>query len=359
MRDEERSGITSRRPSPPSSDGDLFVCPVCGGSLSDRHGPETRCLECARTYPIDDGIPLLFCANEWDSERDVTAAVQAFYDDSPFPDYEELDDAASLKEKARRGIFARLLDEQLSPRACVLDAGCGTGQLTNFLGLAPARTVVGADLCLSSLRLAQQFRRHNRIDNVTFAQMNLFRPALRSARFDLVISNGVLHHTSRPFDGLMSLSRLVKPGGHLILGLYNTLGRLPTDLRRGLFRLTGDRFQFLDPRLRTAGLGTARRRSWFRDQYKHPHESKHSIDQALRWLDAVGMDFVNAIPKLRPLERISEKEALFQVSPRGSRLDHLLVELGMLLAGGREGGLFVVIGRKRNPIGTDAVGRAS
>ena len=259
----------------------MLLCPACEGSLRTLREAALECVACHRQFAIEGGIPCLFHPHDCGDEDDVTDAVQAFYEESPFPDYERVDDPAALKEKARRGVFARLLDDQLPAGAAVLDAGCGTGQLTNFLGLATGRTVVGADLCLSSLRLAQAFKTDNRIDSVTFLQMNLFRPALRPEGFDLVITNGVLHHTSRPFVGLRSLSRLVKPGGYLVVGLYNSLGRLPTDLRRALFRLTGNRLQSLDPRLRGGGLGDARRRSWFRDQYQHPHETKHSIGKAI------------------------------------------------------------------------------
>lgn len=282
------------------------------------------------------------------SESDVTGTVRAFYEANPFPDYDDLDSAASLKEKARRGVFARLLDEQIPDGARVLDAGCGTGQLGNFLALTPGRTVAAADLCLRSLRLAQAFKRANRIEAAAFLQMNLLRPALRPESFHLVIANGVLHHTSAPRRAFRSLAELVKQGGFFVVGLYNRYGRLPTDLRRLVFRMTGGRGRFLDPRLRAAGVGDARKRSWFMDQYRHPHESKHTIGEVLGWFDEHGFDFVNAVPKLRPFEPLADDEELFTPRPRGNALDHFLVQAGMLLGGGREGGLFVMIGRKRS-----------
>lgn len=41
-------------------------------------------------------------------------------------------------------------------------------------------------------------------------------------------------------------------------------------------------------------------------------------------------------------------ERLFEKSPQGGRVDHFLVQLGMLLRGGREGGFFVMLGRRRD-----------
>jgi hypothetical protein len=46
------------------------------------------------------------------------------------------------------------------------------------------------------------------------------------------------------------------------------------------------------------------------------------------------------------LLQLSPQEKLFEASPRGTGLDHFLVQLGMLLSGGREGGFFVMIGRR-------------
>lgn len=281
-------------------------------------------------------------------ESEVTERVRAFYEKNPFPDYDDLDSAGSLRDKARRGVFARLLDEQIPAGARVLDAGCGTGQLGNFLALAPGRTVVSADFCLSSLGLAQAFRRAHRIDGAAFVRMDLFRPAFAPQSFHVVISNGVLHHTADPFRAFRSLGRLVKRGGYFVVGLYNAWGRLPTDLRRLVFRLTGDRLLFLDPRLRDAGVGAAKKRSWFLDQYRHPHETRHTFGEVLGWLDACGFELTSTVPKLRAFEPFADDEQLFAPHPRGNALDRFLVQAGMLVAGGKDGGLFVTIGRRRS-----------
>jgi SAM-dependent methyltransferase len=172
------------------------------------------------------------------------------------------------------------------------------------------RTVIGADLCLNSLRLAKAFRDRCSIANAQFVQMNLFRPPFPDATFDLVVCNGVLHHTSDPRAGFDALARKVKPGGHVIIGLYNHLGRLPTLWRRALIERFGDRFASLDPRLRGSKLNTGRWAAWFMDQYRHPHESRHSIAEVSRWYDAAGFDVVFTIPPAGG-ETFTEDTALF------------------------------------------------
>jgi SAM-dependent methyltransferase len=300
-----------------------------------------------RRYPVVDGIPCLFAPNEWpDGKSDVTEMVKSFYEDTPFPNYDDLDGRESLLTKARRGVFARLLDEQLGRPAMVLEAGCGTGQLANFLGMGWGRTVIGADLCLNSLRLAKSFRDRCSIANVQFVQMNLFRPPFEDGTFDLVISNGVLHHTSDPEGGFHSIARKLKPGGHVIVGLYNWLGRLPTLWRRRLIEIFGERWAALDPRLRGSRLDSGRWAAWYLDQYRHPHESKHSMAEVGKWFDLSGIDLTFTIPPVGG-EDFTEDTQLFRPRPSHGNLGYVVSELEMLLTGGRDGGLYTMIGRKR------------
>ncbi len=324
---------------------DLLRCPVDGTPLI--WNPLTGRLESGcRSFAIQAGIPCLFVPNQWPADRaDVTGIVQQFYERTPFPNYDDLDSRDSLRRKARDGVLARLLDEQISHTATILEVGCGTGQLTNFLGMGWGRTVIGADLCMNSLILAETFRDRFSINNAYFVQMNLFKPPFRKECFDVVVSKGVLHHTSDCRAAFRSIAPLVKSGGVIIVGLYNRLGRLPTLWRRRLIDRFGAMGALLDHRLRDRGEA-ARREAWFMDQYKHPHETRHSIDEVLGWFDAAGFEFTQCIPTIGDAE-ISEDMRLFERRSAGRYLDRLSTELEMLLTGGADGGLFVMIGRRR------------
>ncbi len=322
---------------------EILACPACREKL-DLEDQAIRCLSCQACFPVDDGIPLLLASNDGQTQQ-VTEIVKAFYEENPFPNYDDFDSKQGLIEKAKRGVFARLLDEQIPKGARVLEVGCGTGQLTNFLGIHWDRQVLGTDICLNSLRLAKAFRDKSGIKNAEFVQMNLFKPAFRAGAFDLVISNGVLHHTSDPLGGFMTISRLVKPGGCIVIGLYNRIGRLTTDLRRVLFRLSGNRLRKLDAHMRNRNYNETRKRAWFMDQYKHPQESKHSYDEVIDWFESGGFEFLFSIPKI-DLSPFSEWEKLFESHDKGTRLARLATQLGMLLTGGVDGALFIMIGRR-------------
>lgn len=323
---------------------EIFACPVCGEEVAVRD-QAIQCLNssCRTAFPVENGIPLLFAKEE--QTQNVTDIVKTFYEENPFPNYDDLDSRQSLIEKARRGIFARLLDEQIPKAARVLEVGCGTGQLSNFLGMHWDRQVFGVDICLNSLQLAKAFSDKARITNAAFLQMNLFKPAFCAGVFDIVIANGVLHHTGDPVRGFLSISRLVKPGGCIIIGLYNKIGRLATDFRRALFRLSGDRLHVLDAHIRNRKYNETRKRAWFMDQYKHPQESKHSYDEVMNWFESNGFEFLFSIPKIDP-SPFSEHERLFEPQGKGTQMARFVTQLGMLLSGGVDGGLFMMIGRR-------------
>ncbi len=295
---------------------------------------------------MTDGIPSLFAPNDASFQGDVTELVKAFYEETPFPNYDGFDSRASLMDKARKGVFAALLDEQLPKDALVLEAGCGTGQLSNFLGMSWRRRVVAGDMCLNSLRLAKRFADTYSVRNVGFMQFNLFRPPFRDESFDVIVSNGVLHHTGDCEGGFRALLSKLKPGGYFVMGLYNALGRLPTLWKRGLFRTFGPSLYFLDHRLSDWHREPERVKAWFMDQYRHPHETRHSMSEVLDWFERYGVDFVNGIPHLDG-SAFESRESLFAPHAAGSRLSRTMTELNMLAGGGKDGGLFIMIGRKR------------
>lgn len=299
-------------------------------------------------YPIEEGIPRLFVptTDTGSNGQDVTEVVKQFYEQTPFPNYDDLDTQRALLEKARAGLFARLLNEQIPYSARVVEVGCGTGQLTNFLSIAH-RAVIGVDVCLNSLRLAQRFKMDNGLERATFAQMNLFRPGLRDGFFDFVISNGVLHHTSDTRRAFQRICRLAKPGGYVVVGLYNAFSRKLHYARRSLFRWTGLTSTWLDPHFGRMGA-IGKREAWFRDQYCHPHESCHSLDEVLGWMEENDLEFVNSIPKPALGPDLTASESLFAPRHPGNSVTRLLSQLGSIGNGYREGGFFIMIGRRRS-----------
>lgn len=324
---------------------DMLQCPACSSDLVF-NANEVQCSGGHR-FPIRNNVPLLFWQDgaEPVPVKKVTENVKAFYEETPFPNYDGMETVGDLIEAAQKGIFASLLNDQLPFNVRVLEVGCGTGQLSNFLGISN-RFVFGTDMCLHSLELAQKFRDRHELERTGFYQMNLFYPAFKEESFHFVICNGVLHHTADPFGGFRSIAKLVKKGGFILIGLYNKYGRLATDIRRMIFNAFNDRFRFLDPLLHGTEKGDIKKNAWFRDQYKHPHESKHTFQEVLGWFERTGYSFTNSIPKLRLFERMSPQEQLFRKNPVSTRTEHFLAQIPMIFSGNANGGFFFMIGQR-------------
>jgi SAM-dependent methyltransferase len=321
-----------------------LVSPASGKNLIFTADGQLRTADGRERYAIEDGILRLFVEEPDSSSHKITRTVQTFYEDAPFPNYNGYDSLESFLKRAIRGVFANMLAAQIPMNAKVLEVGCGTGQLSNYLAATTMAHFYAADMTLASLKLGREFAVKYDIPGITFLQMNLFRPCIRPASMDIVISNGVLHHTADTQRAFKSIAPLVKPGGHIIVGLYNWIGRVRTNLRRAVYRLVGERALVLDPHLRQS-LEPEKRRAWINDQYRHPQERRHAFSEVLRWLEDENFAFVSSIPKIRG--QFTENERLFFTQNPGTPFDRFAAALGMIFSHGGEGGLFIVIGRRK------------
>jgi SAM-dependent methyltransferase len=316
---------------------ELLACPRCQGALDAR----LRCAACGATHRSEGGIPDLRL------EADArTEAVRAFYTQAPFPNYPPRDSHAWLRARAERSELLRLLDRAIAGDARVLELGCGTGQLSLFLASAD-RLVIGADLTRASLALAESARQRYGVTRALFVETDLRAPGLKPRAFDVVYSSGVLHHTPDPRASFAAMARLARPGGIVVVGLYNAYARLPHRLRRGLARLTGLRFVALDPVLRDRRAEPARREAWLRDQYLHVEEHRHTLSEVQGWFRENGVEYLRAYPDTLLANEPLREGALFSAVEDDWPFENVLAQLSWAHTLSHEGGLFVAIGRAR------------
>ncbi|HKY82880.1 MAG TPA: methyltransferase domain-containing protein [Sphingobium sp.] len=312
----------------------LLACPRCGGRL----GEALRCGDCGEGYAEADGIADLRLPGDVRTER-----VRAFYAQAPFPGYPPRDSIDWLRARAERSAFAAQLDAAIPYDARIVEVGCGTGQMSLYLARGD-RIVIAADLCRASLELGAAAARRLGIDRVHFVETDVHHPGLRAGAFDVVYCSGVLHHTPDPQAAFAPVARLARPGGLVILGLYNRYARLPHRLRRLAARLSGWRWIPADPVLDERHAEPERREAWLRDQYRHPEEHRHGLAEVRRWFAANGIDYVRAIPSAL-LGGSGEEQALTQAEEGGWWMEDMLAQLGWMRALAAEGGLFVTVGR--------------
>ncbi len=312
---------------------ELLACPMCRGPLDS----EWSCQGCGTRHPAGDGIPDLRLPGDARTET-----VRQFYDRAPFPGYRARDSLEELRTRAERSAFVRLLDTAIALDARIVEIGCGTGQMSLYLARAD-RIVIGADLTRASLKLGAAAARRFGVSGVQFVETDLHRPGLRAGAFDVVYASGVLHHTPDPRQSFVRLLPLLRPGGIIVLGLYNAFARIPLRLRRIVARLTQFRWIPFDPVLRDRESEPGRREAWMRDQYRHPEEHRHTVAEVRRWFADNDVEYLRTYPSVLMGEETGD---LFAADEDNWGMEAWLAQTGWMATLGYEGGLFMTIGRR-------------
>lgn len=206
----------------------LLCCPDCGAtfSLVSARGknPEIvsgtlRCEGCDSNFPIEDGLPVIL-RSDIRSER----TRQSFVKQWKLHEQRRFEQETIYGKSQQEGLHdfqqAFGIADPASLQNCViLDAGCGSGALTADIGkAAPGATVIGVDFS-ESARLA--FERCRELSNVHVIQADLSRPPLAPRTFDLIWSEGVIHHTPNTQRSFSSLAPLARSGGKLYIWIYS------------------------------------------------------------------------------------------------------------------------------------------
>lgn len=173
-----------------------------------------KCQDCARVFPIVDGIPdMVVEGGEYDSFREKEMRQ---WDEQ----------AENYDEKRMReliywaGVEATV--EALKPQDgdMVLDAGCGTG-LTVRGYCRPSLRVVALDLSLESLKYLRKTLNHPAAD---FVKGDLTAVPFASDAFDKVMCSNAI--TQIPSGGLrrncaQELGRVARPKGRIVVTAQN------------------------------------------------------------------------------------------------------------------------------------------
>jgi len=282
---------------------------------------------------------------------DTTVKVTDFYKTAPFPNFDDFQTKHDLTKIVENNIFLKDLKNHIGFGKTFIEVGSGTCQLSLALATNTNNLIVALDPTKDSLKLGKNFAKSNDINNVIFLNADIFDDPCENNFFDYVWCSGVLHHTNNPKKGFEIIASWVKPNGLIIIGLYNTIGRLRTNFRQIIFNVMGRSkiakkiVKLLDPHLRK-NLSEAKNNAWFRDQYEHPIESKHSIDEVITWFDKNNIEFLGGVPGTNfdgSFKKINEMNG-----NKGSYLSRLYAQIMMLFSPlGGEGGLFLVIGQKK------------
>ncbi len=105
----------------------------------------------------------------------------------------------------------------------ILDAGCGTGEISCFL--SKHGKVTGIDFSEKSIEIANKLKDRFEIKNVSFDVGDLTTIKLNK-KFDYIFSMGVLHHIPEMDKAIQNLKSHLKEGGIFVINVYNKYGKI-------------------------------------------------------------------------------------------------------------------------------------
>jgi SAM-dependent methyltransferase/uncharacterized protein YbaR (Trm112 family) len=329
---------------------DRLVCPSCRGPLTlqpfaSREEGVLLCAACRVWYPISRGVPVLLdfpgpfhsrFASEHAAElqrltphgpprgapRPGEAAVQQSFTDEWEPTSGgELSFTYSPEdlEALNRQVWLKWLQRDGRELATVLDAGCGIGRETLALHAVTGAEVFGVDLNLALLGSAAVAEAP---PGVHFVVASLFALPFQAASFDLVYSQGVLHHTYSTEKAFRAIAAHAGEDGFLFVWLYafeDHLGlrgrhgrgfrggvaveralrplvsRSPAAVRDAFFASTTRlAHPLLRPRMRHAAeWGRADTETFLRDWLSPPYAHRHRWNEVIEWFEQLGFEIVD------------------------------------------------------------------
>jgi 2-polyprenyl-3-methyl-5-hydroxy-6-metoxy-1,4-benzoquinol methylase len=101
---------------------------------------------------------------------------------------------------------------QPTPNMAMLDYGCGTGLVSLFL--APhVGNVTAADSSEGMLTVLRQKTERSGVTTIRSVRLDLERDPLPGERYDLIVTNMVMHHVADTLSLLWKFHALLRPGG--------------------------------------------------------------------------------------------------------------------------------------------------
>lgn len=217
-------------------EGNLLSCPVCRAqnfrinSTEIEHIQDILCLQCYTKFQGLNGIPLMIPPLE--NQSRVKQEIQAFWKDLYHAAYAghaettsstmflaQLDQLQKLFETREHLAVTEMPIHNLEGKI-VLEVGPGAGAHSSLFCHRGAR-MIAMDLTLDRvISTVQKFDLIPSPHKSMALQGDAENMPFPDNTFDIVYSNGVLHHTPRTDKAIEEVFRVLKPGGKAIIMLY-------------------------------------------------------------------------------------------------------------------------------------------
>ena len=239
-------------------------------------------------------------------DRDLQRRTAAHYEAHPFDFMTEADEAAI--DAIQPPPFRTFVGKHVTGASQAAEIGCGPGRGTMYLAPKCAG-LVALDISQHSLALARK-----RAPDARFVRATNVQLPLPDSSFDIVISDGVIHHTPDAKAAFDENARILRMGGFYYLGVYRKGGRYDFIYNRfgppirSLERHAFGRVliyaaifpvYYLAHLVKSRGKRTLRGAlNFFYDYIITPRASFHSIDEITSWGEAAGLELLDYDPSL-------------------------------------------------------------
>lgn len=158
----------------------------------------------------------------------IEEQIKSFYSKIMFPGEYTFDDLSFYDEIVVND-FLSAYDNAVSGNERILDLGCGSGFICNFIGRKYPGVVIDAVDFSDSIDYATKFSKDHQINNIRYYKTNFFNFKPKG-KYDIIISNGVLHHIPEYLTAIEKAKSLLKKQGKIVAGVYNSYGKLAKQL---------------------------------------------------------------------------------------------------------------------------------
>lgn len=150
--------------------------------------------------------------------------IKKFYSNLHFPGRYTWEDLKFYEEQGIHNIYLKEINKVMRDDIDVLDVGCGTGLISNLFADKYKCNITAVDFS-DGIDYAKKFAQDNRIKNVKWVKKD-FLQFKTEKKYDVIICCGVLHHIPDYPIALDKMKSLLKPGGKLVLAVYNKYGKI-------------------------------------------------------------------------------------------------------------------------------------
>lgn len=148
--------------------------------------------------------------------------VKKFYSKLQFPGPYTINDLEFYFDEIYNK-YLKIYDSAIGNSKSVLDVGCGSGFILNLLALRHPTVHFDAIDFGDGIDYAWRFAQKNKIKNIKFHKQD-FLKWKTNKKFDLVISNGVVHHIPEYEKAIEKIK--VLSADKIAIGVYNTYGKV-------------------------------------------------------------------------------------------------------------------------------------